>query len=329
MNILFINRSFFQYDRLIEQCMKKAGHKVYTYTTLPSLRYLRCVDFWKSLLSRRHAYRDNIVYSLALSQQNEMINELNKGEIKIDAVFVLSGQALRKETLSKLKEMYPQAIFLWYMWDNICFIKEYVDNKHYFDKLISFDINDAEKENIRFRPLFFSKRIKSDKKYLISHIGSAHPERVRILAKFKNKLDFDKSFVYLFATKEEMIRNKNLPGWKEMKPYIHSKSLNYEDVVRVMAESFATIDIPYEMQTGLTMRTIESIGFDTKLITTNLEVKKYDFYRENNIFIFDEEKMCMPNESFWKNKYENLTQELYKKYSLSGWVDYILNELSN
>ena len=327
MNILFINRSFFQYDKMIEEYIRKKGHKVYSYTTLPSIKYVGRLVFWKAMIKKRYLCRKNIVFALSIAQQYDMIKSLKRNHIDINAVFVLSGQTVRAEILANLKEMYPKAIFLWYLWDNIHFIDEYDHNKQFFDKLISFDFVDAQKEKIKFLPTFYiSREIPTRKKYLICHVGSAHKERVKILAEYKKKIDCSNWFIYLYASKEEIIRNRNIPEWNEMRQYIHSRKLEYKEVIRILAESFATIDIPYNYQTGLTLRTYEALGLNTKIITNNKNVKKYDFYRENNIFVFDDNEE-VPPESFWNEPFEKLPMSIYSKYSLGTWIDSLLKEL--
>ena len=56
------------------------------------------------------------------------------------------------------------------------------------------------------------------------------------------------------------------------------------DVVR---SSRAVLDIQHFKQTGLTMRTLETLGAGKKLITTNPDVKEYDFYDEGRVMTID------------------------------------------
>ncbi len=61
-----------------------------------------------------------------------------------------------------------------------------------------------------------------------------------------------------------------------------------------------------------------------KLITTNTEVKKYDFYNSNNIWVINRENPEIPK-SFLETPYESLPNEIYSKYSIGEWVKKILN----
>ena len=83
--------------------------------------------------------------------------------------------------------------------------------------------------------------------------------------------------------------------------------------MEIFKESNCILDAPQAGQTGLTIRTIECLGAKRKMITTNKDIKKYDFYNESNILVFDGkiDKEC----DFFKNPFIELNEEIYKKYS--------------
>ena len=91
-----------------------------------------------------------------------------------------------------------------------------------------------------------------------------------------------------------------------------------------MAESICFLDFPKDGQTGLTMRTIESMGVHTKLITTNKEILNYDFYNPNNIYILDLDDMRLPDNSFFNTKYEEINENIFNKYNIETWMDELL-----
>jgi hypothetical protein len=84
----------------------------------------------------------------------------------------------------------------------------------------------------------------------------------------------------------------------------------------------------HSKQTGLTMRTIETLGAKRKMITTNVNIKKYDFYNSNNILVMDEHNLD-EIEQFISHEYEPLNDDVYKKYSLHSWLETIINEADN
>ena len=60
-----------------------------------------------------------------------------------------------------------------------------------------------------------------------------------------------------------------------------------------------------------------------KLITTNSDIRHYDFYNESNILIFDDSIDF--NSPFFTNNYQDISEEVYKKYSLKNWLNTMLN----
>ena len=91
--------------------------------------------------------------------------------------------------------------------------------------------------------------------------------------------------------------------------------------------SYSTmIDIEKPGQIGLTMRTIESIGLNKKLITTNDQVKNYDFFEYGNVAVVSRNNP-MIDESFFKEPYHELPEELLYRYSINGFLDDVLMDL--
>jgi hypothetical protein len=71
------------------------------------------------------------------------------------------------------------------------------------------------------------------------------------------------------------------------------------------------------------MRTIETLGAKRKLITTNKQISRYDFYNENNIMILNDDNFDEVT-GFLKRKYQDIPEHIYKEYSLSSWVTNII-----
>ena len=67
---------------------------------------------------------------------------------------------------------------------------------------------------------------------------------------------------------------------------------------------------------------MESHRFRKKLITTNTDIVNYDFYNPNNIFVWTEDCKDIPD-AFFETDYEELPEEIFKKYSLENWLNTI------
>lgn len=317
-HILYLNRSFFSYDKEIEKKLKEESFEVHSYS----------IKLNKSLFSR-------IVFTILPSwaekrarerQQQKILESLQQKNVDIDVVLVVAGHKLLPSTLESLKRMYPEAKFIWYIWDGIKNLKEYSTNKVFFDSVISFDKKEASEEGMSYLPLFYIHDIKKNvKKYDLTFIGTVHSRRVDILAKVMKNRKIKKSYIYMFAAGGILL--DALHKMKEYKlPLNNLKifSISYNKAIQRMAESKCVLDISHPGQTGLTMRTIETLGVHTKLITTNAEVVNYDFYNPENIYVIKEDEADRIDETFFENDYVEVPNEIFNAYSIENWIDKII-----
>jgi hypothetical protein len=77
------------------------------------------------------------------------------------------------------------------------------------------------------------------------------------------------------------------------------------------------------VQSGFTMRTIETLGAGKKLLTTNSEVADADFFKRGNISIIDRHRPIVTS-TFLESAYEPPGAGILRRYSLSGWLDEVL-----
>lgn len=100
----------------------------------------------------------------------------------------------------------------------------------------------------------------------------------------------------------------------------NGKRLSYLDNLRNILKTKCIIDINNKGTFGLSLRVMESIFFNRKLITTNIFVKQCDFYDPNNIFIYGEDN----NENikpFLNLKYNPVSYDILNKYDINKWIE--------
>lgn len=90
------------------------------------------------------------------------------------------------------------------------------------------------------------------------------------------------------------------------------------------ANGFVGVSLVRELQRGLTMRTFETMGSHKKLITTNAQVRDYDFFNEDNVCVVDRAAPQIPS-AFLKSPFVPISPELYRRYSIEAWVDEVLD----
>ena len=99
--------------------------------------------------------------------------------------------------------------------------------------------------------------------------------------------------------------------------------MNVKDISHIVDRSKVILDIEHPKQVGLTMRTIEMIGMNKKIITTNKDIVNYDFYDPENILVISRQNPMIPS-SFFENDYKPVKKEVYDKYDIENWINDVL-----
>lgn len=101
-----------------------------------------------------------------------------------------------------------------------------------------------------------------------------------------------------------------------------SNYVNYYDYLNLVSQSKCILDIAQEGQDGYSMRVMEALFFDKKLITTNSHIKDASFYNENNILIIESESFSVKEvEAFYKKELIPYPASEKKYYSIYVWAD--------
>lgn len=321
--ILLIAPIFYNYHIEIKRELEKQGYIVDFYDDRPSKNALSIglIKLKKNLMKKSiDRYIDEIIY-----------NTKNR---KYKDIFIINNVAFEKEHIKKLKNNHGEARFILYLWDSIENYKHNKDVILYFERVFSFDPKDCEKYHIKFLPLFYTdkyKKIKEHKQdyiYDLVSICTAHPIRYPLLNELKKYCQDNKirlfSYLYL-ATPLLYIYNKVfVEAFKKAKAKeFHFKALTEDEIVKIMSKTEAVFDICNKNQSGLTMRTIETLGAGKKLITTNQRIRDYDFYTPNNILLVKNNDFSDIHK-FLKTKKEDLDYKIYNQYSLKCWINKII-----
>ncbi len=255
---------------------------------------------------------------------------------KYNKVFVICGMtfSFSPNMLEKIKNNNPEADFIIYQWDSENNLP-FVNSIHkYFDRLYTFDRVDYIKNNkYSFLPLFYTRTYEEignnnhDYKYGCSYVGTAHPQKYKDINTMSNSLQkiIDNQFIYHYMpSKLKYFYHKLLsPEYKKARfRDFKTNKLSSKDMMHIFENSKIILDAPQSGQTGLTIRTIECLGAKRKLITTNKEIEKYDFYNKQNILIYEGE--IDKNSSFFTNEYVDIDNHIYQKYSLRNWLEVLL-----
>jgi len=317
--VLLITSILFNYHNLIKKTIEDLGAEVHLYDERNNPSSVEKILIRKArflMNGRTNRYYDSVCKK--------------EKDFNPDYILFVSPEAVTKESISRMRQTFKRSTFILYMWDS-------VKNKHaqnivsLFDSRFSFDPNDCKQYNMVLRPLFFlpdfQKNDNADNQefeYDISFIGTVHSDRAKILLDVKNFCDREKLnyYFYLFIPGKllyilRMLTDRSLRKWD--KAYIHIDSISKEEVVRISSRTRCIIDINHPNQTGLTMRTIEMLGLNRKLATTNTNIRSYDFYRPENQIVIDRRHLSLSREMIRKD-YVTIPENIYKRYSAEYWA---------
>jgi len=327
--VLYIGTPFFDYYKLIIQQFERKGYKVDFYNDRPSEN-----SFVKGFIKIKKSLMDSLIQNYFETIMNETRN------IEYDLVFVVNCKVFSPAMMQQLRDSQKSARFVLYMWDSLTLYPNSEELIPIFDKVYSFDTDDCQRlKEISFLPLFYSeayekvgKENSRKREYDIVSVCTAHPNRYKKMKALFPKLESKgvRIYSYMFLNILQYLYNKFFVTEfkKSKRKEFKFKPLAESDLLSILQKSNTVFDMPHSMQSGLTMRTIETFGAKRKLITTNINIKNYDFYDENNIFVMDEDNV-EHIEEFLKRKYKPINEEIYAKYSLSSWVETIIKEEIN
>ncbi len=150
---------------------------------------------------------------------------------------------------------------------------------------------------------------KSKKKYDVMYVGKDKGRADYILNLKKKFEDMGLTTKFLIMPSTRASKKKDF----------YSKPIPYEEVIRLVNESRAILNIALPEQQGATMRDYESIFNEVKLITTNQNITSFDIYDSENIFILEKDDF-LKIKSFLQRPYKVLDKSILSKYTLDEAV---------
>lgn len=324
--ILFFSPQAFGYEAAIKKRLEEMGAIVVYYDERPSN------SFWGKAMLRVSKHSMTVKIE---AYYREIVKELESYK-SFDYIFLLNLEAMPVWFLKKIKAKYQGCPIILYMWDsfrNKVHTKDYLE---WCDRAISFDHEDHKNNpQLEFRPLFYLNEYSSIAgnkvfDYDVSFVATAHSDRFIIAQNIKEQVEewngVAFNYFYLQSKKLFLYLKLTNPTFK----HTHTsdfkyKSLKTDELLNVIAKSKSVLDVQHPKQTGLTMRTLEMVGAERKLITTNSSIQYYDFYNPNNICIINRNNPIL-DKDFFIRPYEPISKDLYYKYSLDGWLEYIFKE---
>lgn len=317
--ILFIGPDYYDYHLNIIQKLKSFGAEVAYYPEMVNDLINRCARVLSS--SFNHQLRQQYLQKILNSVQSH----------HYDILFVIRGEIITPDFLDRLKSAITPAQSVMYQWDSLAH-NDYRSIIPCFDTVFTFDKIDSERLRIGYLPLFYTDAYKEiaknddPKTYDIVFYGSYHSDRLAIVKTIDHhaKSSGLRFHHHLYITKFSLFRGL-ITGKLSVKdlPYLKTFTVPSSVIQNAYSHTKAVLDIEMANQNGLTIRTLEVLGSNLKLITTNLNIMNEKIFDPNRIFCLDRKNITL-DKAFFDQKLEWDPQ--IDQYHLDTWLTTIFQK---
>lgn len=231
---------------------------------------------------------------------------------------IINDAMMTEEFLRWVKERNPDArCILWY-WNNIT---EHVIQPEQVRKigyeLWSYSKKDCEKYQLKYNTQFYSKayydnfnlKIKKNITSEVSFVGK-DKGRIGMINALEESAGIEVNSYFVADHFYEFYKKKEY----------HFKALSYKAMLDRYLMSKAILDIVTDVNGGLTLRIMDGLYFEKKVITNNRTVKDYDFYHPNNFFVIGMDDISQIH-NFLSTEYQKLNENTKEFYELKKWLE--------
>lgn len=305
--------------------LESLGFNVIPISLCRSYKYKNIFQHIVAFINRKYFKNTEIEKELRLEPSLPLFYQsINKIEGKIDFTLIIRPDSFPKSFIKKIKN--KSNLIVAYQWDGLQLFYDAPKRIKYFDRFFVFDPKDLD-YNPKLLPttnFYFDyprKFAEPVRKKSIYFLGTFINFRMKIIADFTmliKKLDYFPE-IYIVAHQRDNIDLFLDSGIVFLKEGI-SYQKNYENV----AKSDILVDFENGKHNGLSFRIFDAIGLGKKIITTNPDVYKYDFFHPNNFFVLKDSNINALQE-FLTKPYVIPPERIKLKYSFTNWIHYVLN----
>lgn len=321
--IIFGMPSVMGLSDLVEEALASEGFKVISLPTLSrSGRHYSSVSAWAYAKYRKIVHRDK---DTATEMKGEMLcNKLAEQLQSCTADYALLMSAdIYSLSLLRFIKKHTHKDFINYQFDGLHRFPKIHERIPLFDRFYVFDESDctATAHPVETATNFYFPHLYTalpEPQYDFYFTGSHHESRQKQINHFaewaianNHTLDFT-------------VIGKNCRTNYATSIQVSSRSLSFRENILRSRMSRILVDFVIGEHKGLSFRTFEALGMSKKLITTNAEVKKYDFYHPNNIFIWPG-SISNDLRDFIISPYHPLPSEITEYYTFGNWLKRILH----
>lgn len=203
-------------------------------------------------------------------------------------------------------------IIFWY-WNSLVSQKVLDDKYRSYCECWSFDKEDVRKYKMQYNHMFYFPQEKTEYSCCLdAFFVGADKGRVTALmeiAEVFKQYKLKSNLIIIGALQKELT---DIITFRK-------KNLGYLEYLELLKNCKCIIDIVQEGQEGVTIRVIEALMYEKKLITTNKNIYEYEFYCKDNIFVWGDRPSCELKD-FIITPYKKIEGRIKEKYSFENWL---------
>lgn len=267
------------------------------------------IYFWKDLSKNYNVEElysidtDSFIFKVLKKIKIISIGKWKKDIKKYDE-FIIFESMYNKKISEIIKKKNKNCKVILYFWNPINENTKNILKDSNIDEFWTFDKMDSLKYKIKYNPQFYTKIVKISKDKNIENditfLGRPKNRKNDIL-KIKNILD----------EKKLMTNFKIIDNEKDF--------VSYNQYLQMLSKSKCILDYNQNGQVGLSLRPMEALFLQKKLITNNKDIKTYNFYNSNNIFILGEDNIEKIKD-FIDSPYKKIDQKIIDYYDFEQWL---------
>jgi hypothetical protein len=279
-NLLLIGLPYHHYTDEIVKELGNLGYRVSFHEIQPRTLYLKTLR----VISPSR-------YQRALDRHHGAIIAQEAGR-RYDVVLFIQAHQFSLANMAALKAQHAQSKFILYNWDAVT-THDYRPYLGFFDKVFTFDPEDARRYGVHYLPLFciapfqnLQKRGQDQRAiYFVGNIVSV--QRYLALQQFKKYCQSVGVTFHCFMACSLLVLTRLLR--KGILPTdVSLRSIPHQDFIAMIENSTAVFDFANHQQSGFTMRTIENLCAGKKLITNNARITGEAFYSPDRILLIED-----------------------------------------
>jgi hypothetical protein len=324
MKLLYVNKNLNLSKPIVDQLLKMGFEVDVLIESLPApVDKSKWVHKIGNIISRLF-FNDKNYFA---KQEKKMFEKFAEDRLKnefYDIAFFIRADMYSEDLIKRVRKQTNKMIS--YQWDGIDMYPRILDYYQYFDRRLVFDGDDIKKySQYQLLPLpiyHYTENIFHDvskEEIDLFYVGVGLDERIEWahhIEKYaqKNGLKF-KAILTIPRYREEK---------KSDSVSLQHEGISLEENEAYTAKAKAVVDFKMSTHNGVAFRFFECLNQERKFVSNNHNLKDYDFYHPDNIFITDFENF-VGLKDFLQKPYHKIDRKIVEKYGIKNWLKYALD----